>query len=179
MDELVQAFDEKRISKSSSQYDAKKLKWFNAHYIKNMDDEMYLTWVKKYFNRDVTGKTEEWVNTFLKIFKSHISYGAEINEFGDEFLNDEFTMTDEAKEFMESDPIIPKVLEVFKSEIENLNDWTVENLVQVIENVKIKAEVKGKLLYMPIRIATSGSMHGPELADALYLIGKETILKRI
>ena len=33
MDELIEAFDEKRMSKSSSQYDVKKLQWFNHHYI--------------------------------------------------------------------------------------------------------------------------------------------------
>ena len=32
---------------------------------------------------------------------------------------------------------------------------------------------------MPIRIAACGSMHGPELAQALFLLGKEKILKRI
>lgn len=45
--------------------------------------------------------------------------------------------------------------------------------------VKEKAGVKGKMLFMPIRIAASGIMHGPELADTLYLIGKEEILNRL
>ena len=67
----------------------------------------------------------------------------------------------------------------FKEEIENTNEWTVEALSQVINNVKEKAGVKGKMLFMPIRIAASGIMHGPELADTLYLIGKEEILNRL
>ena len=80
---------------------------------------------------------------------------------------------------MKSDEVIPHVVEVFKKEIENTTDWTVEALANVINNVKEKAGVKGKLLYMPIRIAASGIMHGPELADTLYLIGKEEILNRL
>ena len=39
--------------------------------------------------------------------------------------------------------------------------------------------VKGKMLYMPVRIAASGIMHGPELAETLYLIGKDKILDRL
>ncbi len=179
LDELVKAFDEKRISKSSSQYDAKKLKWFNAHYIKEMNDEDYLNWVKKYFTLDVSNKSEEWINTFLLTYKKHISYGKEINEFGSEFLTDKYEIDDEAKEFMNSDPIIPEVVKAYRNEIEPLNDWSVTALEQVIEDVKNKMNVKGKLLYMPIRIAACGSMHGPELAQALYLLGKENILKRI
>ena len=179
IDELVKAFDEKRISKSSSQYDVKKLKWFNAHYIKEMNDDDYLKWVKNYFTLDVSNKSEEWINTFLLTYKKHISYGKEINEFGGEFLTDKFTIDDEAKEFMNSDPIIPEIVKAYRNEIESLNNWSVTALEQVIEDVKNKMNVKGKLLYMPIRIAACGSMHGPELAQALYLIGKDTILKRI
>ena len=80
---------------------------------------------------------------------------------------------------MKSDEVIPHVVEVFKEEIKNTTDWTVETLSNVINNVKEKAGVKGKMLYMPIRIAASGIMHGPELADTLYLIGKEEILNRL
>ena len=179
MDELIKAFDERRISKSSSQYDAKKLQWFNAHYIKNMDDKEYLEWVKKYLTLDVASKGEEWINTFLLTYKSHISYGAEINKFGNEFLTDDYEINDEAKEFMASDSMIPEVIKAYREEIEKLDKWTVPLLEQVIENVKTNMNIKGKLLYMPIRIAACGSMHGPELAQALFLLGKEKILKRI
>jgi len=179
MEELKTNFNEKRISKSSSQYDVKKLQWFNAHYIKNMEDEEYLKWIKKYFTRDCSGKSDEWVNKLLLIYKNHLNYGKEINDLTEGFFSDEFVMNDEAKEFMASDEIIPTVVETFKKEIEEITDWTVDNLAQAINNVKEKAGVKGKMLYMPIRIAASGIMHGPELPDTLYLIGKETILNRI
>lgn len=179
IEELIKNFDEKRISKSSSQYDVKKLKWFNHQYISKLSDEEYLTWVKKYFTQDVTNKSEDWINRLLLIYKSHIDYGMEINEVTKSFFNDEFKIEGEALEFMHSDEVIPHVVEVFKEEIEAVNDWCVENLSLVINNVKEKAGVKGKLLYMPIRIAASGIMHGPELADTLYLIGKEEILNRL
>lgn len=179
MEELKANFNEARISKSSSQYDVKKLQWFNAHYIKNMSDEEYLNWIKKYFTRDCSGKSEEWVNKLLLIYKNHLNYGSEINALTEGFFSDEFVMNDEAKEFMASDEIIPTVVKTFKEEIENITEWNVENLASAINNVKEKAGVKGKMLYMPIRIAASGIMHGPELPDTLYLIGKETILNRI
>lgn len=178
MDELIQNFDEKRLSKSSSSYDSKKLQWFNAHYIKKMEDEEYLTWIKKYFTRDVSNKTEEWVNKLLLIYKEHLSYGAEINDEVANFFED-IKVSEECLEFMKSDEVIPKVVETFKNEIESINDWTVENISVAITNVKEKAGVKGKMLFMPIRIAASGLMHGPELADTLYLIGKDKILERL
>ena len=178
MEELISNFNEERISKSSSQYDVKKLKWFNHQYINKMDDEKYLSWIKKYFSNECN-KSEEWLNHLLLIYKSHLNYGKEINELTSSFFNKEFAIDEEAKKFMESDEVIPKVVEVFKEEIESTSNWSVEALQEVINNVKEKAGVKGKMLFMPIRIAASGIMHGPELADTLYLIGKEEILNRL
>ena len=61
----------------------------------------------------------------------------------------------------------------------NINDWNVDSINMAINNVKEKTGAKGKLLYMPIRIKASGFMHGPELADTIYLIGKDTVLGRL
>lgn len=179
MEELIENFNEKRISKSSSQYDVKKLQWFNHHYINNMNDEDYLNWIKKYFTNDCTGKSEEWINRLLLIYKSHLNYGNEINELTKKFFDTNFEIEQDAKEFMDSDPQTKEVVKVFKECIENTTEWTVDVLANVINEVKEKAGVKGKMLYMPIRIAASGIMHGPELADTLYLIGKDEILRRV
>lgn len=179
MDELINNFDETRISKSSSQYDVKKLEWFNHQYIQKMPDEEYLAWIKKYFTKDASNKSDEWVNRLLLIYKSHLNYGKEINELVENFFNDNIEMNAEAKEFMESDQVIERVISYFKAELEKLDDWNVDVINTAINNVKNALNVKGKLLYMPIRIKASGLMHGPDLADTIYLIGKDTVIKRL
>ncbi len=179
MDELINNFDETRISKSSSQYDVKKLEWFNHQYIKNMDNDEYLNWIKKYFTRDISSKSDEWVDKLLLIYKDHLNYGREIDEVTSNFFVDKIDIKGEELEFLESDEIIPKVIETFKEEISKIDDWNVESINLAINNVKEKTGAKGKLLYMPIRIKASGFMHGPELADTLYLIGKDTIIGRL
>ncbi|HIU11784.1 MAG TPA: glutamate--tRNA ligase [Candidatus Onthocola stercorigallinarum] len=179
MDELIKNFDETRISKSSSQYDEKKLEWFNHQYIKKMDDDKYLNWVKNYFTRDTSSKSEEWVDKLLLIYKDHLNYGMEIDEVTSNFFVDKIDIKGEELEFLESDEIIPKVIETFKEEVMNINEWNVDSINLAINNVKEKTGAKGKLLYMPIRIKASGFMHGPELADTIYLIGKDTVLGRL
>ena len=177
MQELIHNFDEKRISKSSSQYDVKKLQWFNHQYIKNMADEEYLTWVKKYFTKE-TNKDETWLNHLLLIYKNGLNYGQEINTLVEDFLTDRYEISTECQEFLNSDSVIPEVIRTFKQEIINI-DWTVENISEAINKVKEKLGVKGKLLFMPIRIATSGIMHGPELADTIYLLGYEKVMEHL
>ena len=179
MEELIKNFDESRITKSSSQYDVKKLQWFNHQYINKMDDNEYLNWIKRFFKHDVSNKSEEWVDKLLLIYKTHLNYGAEINDLTNNFFIEDIVLDDEEKEFLKSDSVINAVINEFKKEIIKIDEWNVENINEAINNVKNNLGVKGKLLYMPIRIKASGFMHGPELADTLYLIGKDVILGRL
>ncbi len=179
MDELIHNFDEHRISKSSSQYDVKKLRWFNAQYIKKMEEDKYLAWIKKYFTRDVSNKSSEWVDKLLLIYKDHLNYGEEINELTANFFIDSITLDAEEKEFLDSDPVTKDVIATFRKEVDSITDWNIDAINNAINNIKNTLGVKGKLLYMPIRIKASGFMHGPELADTIYLIGKDTVLERL
>ena len=75
--------------------------------------------------------------------------------------------------------MINEVINCYKEELTNLKEWHVEDIANVINIVKEKTGVKGKLLYMPIRIKISGVEHGPELPDEIYLIGKEKVIDRL
>ncbi len=48
-----------------------------------------------------------------------------------------------------------------------------------IKATQKEAKVRGKMLYMPLRIATTGIMHGPDLASSICLLGKEKVLSRL
>ncbi len=167
MDELIKVFNPKRISKSPATYDIKKLQWFNQKYIKSLSDEEYINYIKPFLNK------------LLLIYKDHISYGKEINDVVNIFFNDEINISKENQEFLESDPMINEVINCYKEELTNLKEWHVEDIANVINIVKEKTGVKGKLLYMPIRIKISGVEHGPELPDEIYLIGKEKVIDRL
>ncbi len=179
MEELIKEFDIKRISKSPATYDIKKLAWFNHKYINALPDDEYLKFVKPFLTYDVSDKSEEWVNTLLLIYKDHLSYGKEINDLVGIFFNDEFTISKENEEFLKSDENIPLVIKTYREELTSLPDWNVEEISMVIDKVKEKTGVKGKLLYMPIRIKISGVEHGPELPEEIYLIGKEKVIERL
>lgn len=180
LDELIEKFDPKRISKAPATYDVKKLRWVNSHYIKKLSDEdlvkLALPHLKDAY--DLSNKDENWVKELILLYREHISYGKEIVEVTSMFFNDELNPNEECTEFMK-DETIPNTLKVFKEEIENISDWTVENIANAINNTKDKAGVKGKMLYMPIRIKVSGIMHGPELPNTIHLIGKDKILERL
>ena len=58
-------------------------------------------------------------------------------------------------------------------------DYVTENIFPQIKAVQKETGIKGKNLFMPIRIAVSGEMHGPELPDTIYLLGREKSIQHI
>ncbi len=180
MEELIAKFDPHRINNSPAVYDIKKLQWVNAHYIKSMDFEDYYQLVRPFLARayDLSNKEDEWVRHLVRIYQNHISYGREIVDVTSLFFQDDLSFSDECKLFMEQEGI-SNTLSVFKKEVLAISDWSIASIQDAINQTKEKSGAKGKMLFMPIRIQTTGVMHGPELADTLYLLGRDTILKRL
>lgn len=179
LEELIKVFDPTRISRSSSQYDAKKLRWINAHYIKKLDKDSLYNLTYKHLNDayDLSNKSEEWIKDLVCLYQDELKYGKEIVELTKLFFN-EYSIDAECEKFMKQEGI-DNTIKVFIDEINNISDWTKENINIAINNTKEKAGVKGKMLYMPIRIKSTGIMHGPELDNTLYLLGKEKVLENL
>src|SRR5699024_6258706 len=71
---------------------------------------------------------------------------------------------------------------VFSAMIEELNaidSIDMEFAKTFIKTIQKKTNVKGKKLFMPVRIALTGSEHGPELVNIMYLLGKDKIIARL
>lgn len=180
LEELIKIFDPSRINKAPAVYDVKKLDWVNAHYMKKLPLEELLKITVPHLKEayDLSDKSEEWIEHLVKIYQNHISYGKEIVEVTDLFFRKDISLDDECKNFMEQGTT-KEVVKCFAKYISEVDCWTIENIVGAINNVKNEMKVKGKDLYMPIRIMVSGQMHGPELPDTIYLLGKETVINRL
>ena len=181
LDELVKCFDIKNITLAPSCYDIKKLRWFNAHYIKQMNDDEYLKFITPFIikNCNMNNKTLDFVNHLCLLYKEHISYGMEIVEFTKIFFDENIEYKGECRTYLRTNPSVKNIVLTFKEEISKITDWNITNINNAIDNVKNICGVTGEDLYMPIRIAVSGVIQGVELADTIYLIGKEKILNRL
>ncbi len=180
MEELIKEFDPKRIGKSPSSYDIKKLEWVNHEYIKKLNIDglrkLCLPFLSEAY--DISSKSEEWINTLLTLYQKELKYGKEIVTLAKIFFNDEYVLDQDCKEFMNEDGV-GNVIRFFKNEINNITIWNIDNIEKAINNTKDGLAVKGKLLFMPIRIKCTGIMHGPELSKCIYLIGEDRIKERL
>ena len=226
-EELIQLFDENRLSKSPAAFDQKKLDWMNNEYIKNADFERIFELAKPFLEKagrlyeepetknrglrqannnsgsgilgfmsvnqlfnyelpdsdsiltDMT-KTTKKARKLVELYKPQMKSVDEIVPLTDLFFSDFPELTEVEREVMAGETV-PTVLEAFKAKLEAMSDdeFVAENIFPQIKAVQKETGIKGKNLFMPIRIAVSGEMHGPELPDTIYLLGREKSIQHI
>ncbi len=178
--ELIEIFDANRLSKSAAKFDVNKLTWINNQYIKKMDEAEYLEFVKPYIAKIETANmysTEELTKIAL-LYKDQISYGQEIMEVSDLFFEKDRLLNESEIEFVKQEGI-KETLTYFKEEFIKLENRDVDSIKDLIKQTGKATNAKGKMLFMPIRIATTLQMHGPELPVSLGILKKEQIIKNI
>ena len=107
-----------------------------------------------------------------------MSFGAEIVELTKQFFNENIEFNEEELEILKQDTT-KLVFEDFLGKLDEIEEFTVDSIKAVIKTIQKDTGVKGKNLFMPIRIASTGSMHGPELNTSLELLGKERVAGRV
>lgn len=185
-EELIQQFDPDRLSTSPASFDKKKLEWINNTYMKAADLDTVVSLALPHLQ--AAGKVSQnpdaqemaWIHKLVALYHDQISYGAEIVEASGLFFNDEVHLDASAKEIMQGETV-PTVVELMREKLSQLSEeaFTSENINPLVKAVQKETGVKGKNLFMPIRIAVSGQMHGPQLADMIEVLGKKKALSHI
>ena len=123
-------------------------------------------------------QNKEWYEKLISLYQPQMSYGAEIVELTTQFFKKELEFTDQENEILEIETnsiVFNSLLE----KIKKLNEFNALEIKKIIKEVQKETKVKGKNLFMPIRVAVTGETHGPELSVSLELLGKETVVNRI
>ena len=183
-EEFVEIFDEKRLSKSPAFFDNNKLTWINNQYIKAQPLERIVNLALPFFVKEGVATQEEvdnnraWFEKLISLYQPQMSYGAEIVELTKQFFVEEIKFDEEELEILKQDTTVA-VFEDFLEKLEVAGDFTSENIKTLIKTIQKDTGVKGKNLFMPIRIASTGSMHGPELNTSLELLGRDRVVARV
>lgn len=181
-EELIKIFNSDYFSKAPSMFDVRKLLWMNNYYIKNLDQQQYLNFVTPFVKAEHKweSKNEQWWQELLLIYQKQLMYGAEINQLISLFFESKPSLSQEAQEFLQTNPdASKKVIADFKTKLATVDDWSVQGIENIIQQVRADTKITGKLLFMTIRIACSRQTHGPELAKTIKLLGKEQVMTRL
>lgn len=179
-EEAIADFDPARLSKSPSMFDPNKLRWINNQYMKKLNDEEVFNLCYPFIEKEYGNVDKEKAIKVIVSFKEQLSYGQEIVELSRPFFNkvDYASLGEEEKNTM-SDASVKNTLKVFMEELDTLTEVNGDNVKAMLKQTQIKANVKGKMLFMPLRIALTGLMHGPDFTSLIQILGVDEVKERI
>ncbi|WP_132996459.1 glutamate--tRNA ligase [Sporanaerobacter acetigenes] len=185
MDELINEFSFERVSKTGGIFDKDKLDWVNSHYIRSSSPEriadLAIPYLKEanYITDEDINKRYDWIKAMVITVQESLSTTKEIVDKVDIFFKDKVELeSDEVLEVLKGEQV-PTLFEAIREELGEVEELDEELCGGLMKKIQKKTGIKGKNLYMPVRAALTGNLHGPELVNILYVLGKQNILKRI
>ena len=183
LEELIQAFDIKKVGKSGAKFDIEKTKWFQHQYlIKRSDDELanlFITTFKKELDDSgLHGNDKQYITKVISLIKERATF---VNDFWDLsyfFFQAPFEYDAKAvkKNWKEDTTALMQELLIIISDIENFDSQIIENKVK--EWITSKEIGFGKVM-QPFRLSLVGALKGPHLFDICALVGQAETIVRI
>ena len=180
LQELIETFDYKHISKSPAIFDDVKLRWMNSEYIKGMSlsefHELALPFYKQALTKDLDlKKVSELLHTRTEML-NEIPESIDFFEALPEYSKDLYVHKKMKTNFENSLITLQKVVPVFEA----LEDWSLDGIKEACMNLVAEMGVKNGIVLWPIRTALSGKQFTPGGAfEIAEILGKEESLKRI
>ena len=183
MDELIEHFDVKRISRSPAIFDIDKLTWMTGMYLRAMDLETYhetiLPWLTPALKNPDLDTME-----IAKILQPRIDKLSDIPEAVDFFnhLMDHALEMYRHKKMKSTPELALKALKEARSVIEGIDDanWTEETVHEALLDLPKKMGLKNGQVLWPVRTAVTGKQFTPGGAiEIVNILGKEESLRRI
>ena len=181
LDELKEKFDISGLSKSPAIFDTAKLTWMNGEYIKNMDEEKYLSLVIPRLEKVIKNKNLDLKKIALLLQKrlETLNDIPALVDFFDE-LPEYTTDLYVHKKMKTTEEIALSSLKACVPVLEGITDWNETVIHDTLMNLVTELGIKNGQLLWPVRTALSGKPTSPggamELAD---ILGKDETLARV
>lgn len=179
-EELVRTFTLERVAKSPAVFDIDKLNWMNQQYLKQKSTQELATLLRPYL------EGSQWSEEFKRLdpsryhllveaVRDHLVCLADIGSQVDLFLGG-IDWEEAAREVL----AIPGAKTVLSAFYDELPEFAEPGEVKAFIKAMVKKlSMKGKDVYLPVRCALTGRVHGPEIPYLIMVLGRDECLRRV
>jgi glutamyl-tRNA synthetase len=169
-DELVERFSLERVGSSPATFDYAKLDWMNGVYLRALPPEEFASRLVAYLRERGVDWPEERVRAAAAIVQEKIGRLSEFEGFAGFLFND-----------VEPDPELldTRILGSAETALLGVDEWTAVTIEEALKALCEELGEKPRTVYLPIRVAVTGSRVSPGLYESLELLGKDESLARI
>lgn len=185
IEELCREFSMERVAKNPAVFDIDKLNWLNAQYMKQADPAMLAELAiphlveKGYITDAVSDEDKDVLKRFMAAIQDHLSYVAQVVDFADILYKDDVELTDDEMKAVLTDEEIPAVMDLFINKLNDLATVDEAGVKPIFKQLTKELKVGGKKVYMPLRVAMTGQLHGPDLVRIICVLGRDKVINRI
>jgi len=175
--QFVEWFDLRHISKSAAQFNPEKLRWLNQHYIKLADNTRLTELVRKHLaERGVQASDAPQLEAVIALYKERVATLLELADEAEVF----YIEIHPAQELLDAH-LMPEVLPALRELAARFVDvaWEAPALAALIKELLAKHDLKMPKLAMPLRVMLVGQTHTPSVDAVLALFPRETVLARM
>jgi glutamyl-tRNA synthetase len=169
-DELVERFSLDRVGVSPATFDYAKLDWMNGVYLRALSPQEYADALVTYLRERGIEWEADRIRAAAPLVQEKIGRLGEFPDFA-RFLFEE----------VEPDPALldARLLDEAVAQLEPLEPWTTEAIEEALKALCERLGEKPRTVFLPIRVAVTGSKISPGLYESLELLGKDVSLDRL
>ena len=186
IEELTKQFSLERVAKSPAVFDLNKLNWLNSHYIRQapLDQitELTLPYLEKdgYLSTPLSEERFTWVRSVVEAVREYLTCLSEITMHVDCFFTEQLKIEDpEAVKILAEEQVVPVLTAMREKVQQSAGQLTAADAKSLLKTVSKETGYKGKQVFMPVRVALTGSTHGPDLDKVMSILGRETVEQRL
>lgn len=169
-DELVERFTLERVGASPATFDYPKLDWMNGIYLRELEVDAYADALVTYLREQGNEWDEGRIRAAAPLVQEKIGRLGEFAAFAGFLFHD-----------VEPDPELldAHVLAEAAAQLEALEAWDAGVVEGALKALCDRLQAKPKTVYLPIRVAVTGSRISPGLYESLELLGRDASLSRL
>ena len=176
-EQLVQWFDGSHLSKSPAQWDAAKLAWVNAHYLKHSSDGALAALVAGQFaRRGLVVETNEALERMCALFKDRCATTVELTDW----LAMYFTPAMPSAEDIDAHvtPAVLPALDTLRAKLAMI-EWNKAAIAAAIKETLAAHALKMPQLAHAVRVLVCGRAQTPSIDAVLELFPREAVRERL
>lgn len=174
MDELAGEFTLESVANSPAIFDETKLNWFSARHIRAGGSGRFFDEALPFFPEEFVESYDlDLLAEIFDIVSENLPCYSRIEEAAVSFRRGVPSYDDEAVGILDgTGPLLEALADGFAA----LEGWAGDSIKQSIKGTGAELGLKGKGLFMPLRVALTGSGHGPDLATLIRIRGRDDVV---
>jgi glutamyl-tRNA synthetase len=180
MDDLIEQFSLKRVTKSNARFNRDKLEWLNTEHLNQLSESDYLVRITAFFEFESKRfPPETWkrlvllyrkrIKTFQDLMTEAAYCFSEIGDYGQTVVGQ-----------FHQRPSLKGDLEAWLEAADRLPDFDdFEKLEKITREISKTRGMEARDLIHPLRFALTGKTVSPGLFELMSVLGKETCIKRV